>query len=118
MINEEYNNLPRDVIKSLAKMEKIIKIIETNLFLPKDDILREINIEIGSTQKAMDIFSQYYPDKGVNLSIYIIQRKKTTAQKAIKNLTNPTLINRKIYEITQMYKYKFNQYLKNNPLII
>ena len=60
MINEEYNNLPRDVIKSLAKMEKIIKIIETNLFLPKDDILREINIEIGSTQKAMDIFSQYY----------------------------------------------------------
>ena len=22
MINEEYNNLPRDVIKSLAKMEK------------------------------------------------------------------------------------------------
>ena len=51
MINEEYNNLPRDVIKSLAKMEKIIKIIETNLFLPKDDILREINIEIGSTQK-------------------------------------------------------------------
>ena len=44
MINEEYNNLPRDVIKSLAKMEKIIKIIETNLFLPKDDILSEINI--------------------------------------------------------------------------
>ena len=24
MINEEYNNLPRDIIKSLAKMEKII----------------------------------------------------------------------------------------------
>ena len=24
MINEEYNNLPRDVIKSLAKMEKIM----------------------------------------------------------------------------------------------
>ena len=118
MINEEYNNLPRDVIKSLAKMEKIIKIIETNLFLPKDDILREINIEIGSTQKAMDIFSQYYPDKGVNLSIYIIQRKKSEAQKAIKNLTNPTLINRKIYEITQMYKSNFNQSLKNNPLII
>ena len=37
MINEEYNNLPRDVIKSLAKMEKIIKIIETNLFLSKDE---------------------------------------------------------------------------------
>ena len=73
------NNLPRDVIKSLAKMEKIIKIIETNLFLPKDDILREINIEIKP--KAMDIFSQYYPDKGVNLSIYIIQRKKSEAQK-------------------------------------
>ena len=99
-------------------MEKIIKIIETNLFLPKDDILREINIEIGSTQKAMDIFSQYYPDKGVNLSIYIIQRKKTIAQKAIKNLTNPTLIDRKIYEITQMYKSNFNQSLKNNPMII
>ena len=89
MINEEYNNLPRDVIKSLAKMEKIIKIIETNLFLPKDDILREINIEIGSTQKAMDIFSQYYPDKGVNLSIYIIQRKKTDSAKSNKKPYKP-----------------------------
>lgn len=47
MINEEYNNLPKDVIKGFEKMEKIIKIIETNLFLPKDDILREINIEKG-----------------------------------------------------------------------
>ena len=58
---EKYNNLPKDIIKSLSKMEKIIKIIEKNLSSPKDDILREIIIEIGSTQRAMDIFNKYYP---------------------------------------------------------
>lgn len=115
---EKYNNLPKDIIKSLSKMEKIIKIIEKNLSSPKDDILREIIIEIGSTQRAMDIFNKYYPDKGVNLSIYITQRKKTEAQKAIKNMTNPIEIDRKIYEITQMYKSNFNQSLKNNPQTI
>lgn len=115
---EKYNNLPKDIIKSLSKMEKIIKIIEKNLSSPKDDILREIIIEIGSTQRAMDIFNKYYPDKGVNLSIYITQRKKTETQKAIKNLTNPIEIDRKIYEITQMYKSNFNQSLKNNSQTI
>lgn len=57
MIDElKHNNLPRDVINSLTKMKQIIKVIEENLFLPKDDILREINIEIGSIQRAMDIY--------------------------------------------------------------
>lgn len=70
--NKKYNNLPKDVINSLTKMTTIIKITEEILFLPKDDILREINIKLGSLQRAMDVFNQYYPDKGVNLSTYII----------------------------------------------
>ena len=70
--NKKYNNLPKDVINSLTKMTTIIKITEENLFLPKDDILREINIKLGSLQRAMDVFNQYYPDKGINLSTYII----------------------------------------------
>ena len=82
--DKKYNNLPKDVINSLTKMTTIIKITEENLFLPKDDILREINIEIGSLQRAMDIFNQYCPDKRVNLSIYIIQRKKAEAVKSIE----------------------------------
>lgn len=98
--DKKYNNLPKDVINSLTKMITIISTIEENLFLPKDDILRGINIEIGSLQKAMDVFNQYYPDKRVNLSTYIIQRKKTEAVKSIETLTNPILIDRKIYEIT------------------
>lgn len=116
--DKKYNNLPKDVINSLTKMITIISTIEENLFLPKDDILREINIEIGSLQRAMDVFNQYYPDKRVNLSIYIIQRKKTQALKSIDTLTNPILIDRKIYEITQMYRSNFNQSLKNNPQMI
>ena len=116
--DKKYNNLPKDVINSLTKMITIISTIEENLFLPKDDILREINIEIGSLQRAMDVFNQYYPDKRVNLSTYIIQRKKTQALKSIETLTNPILIDRKIYEITQMYRSNFNQSLKNNPQMI
>lgn len=69
--DKKYNNLPKDVINSLTKMITIISTIEENLFLTKDDILREINIKIGSLQIAMDVFNQYYPDKRVNLSIYI-----------------------------------------------
>lgn len=113
--NEKYNNLPKDVINSLTKMTTITTVIEENLFLPKDDILREINIKLGSLQRAMDVFNQYYPDKRVNLSTYIIQRKKTEALKAIDTLTNQMLIDRKIYDITQMYRSNFNQSLKNNP---
>lgn len=116
--NKKYNNLPKDVINSLTKMTTIVKITEENLSLPKDDILREINIKLGSLQRAMDVFNQYYPDKGVNLSTYIIQRKKTEALKAIDTLTNQMLIDRKIYEITQMYRSNFNQSLKNNPQMI
>ena len=116
--DKKYNNLPKDVINSLTKMITIISTIEENLFLPKDDILREINIKIGSLQRAMDVFNQYYPDKRVNLSTYIIQRKKTEALKSIETLTNPILIDRKIYEITQMYRSNFNQSLKNNPQMI
>lgn len=82
--NKKYNNLPKDVINSLSKMITIIRITEENLFLPKDDILREINIKLGSLQRAMDVFNQYYPDKRVNLSTYIIQRKKTEAVKSIE----------------------------------
>ena len=82
--DKKYNNLPKDVINSLTKMITIIRTIEENLFLTKDDILIEINIEIGSLQRAMDVFNQYYPDKRVNLSIYIIQRKKTEAVKSIE----------------------------------
>ena len=116
--NQKYNNLPKDVINSITKMATIIRTTEENLFLPKDDILREINIEIGSLQKAMDVFNQYYPDKGVNLSTYIVQRKKTEALKSIETMTNPMLIDRKIYDITQMYKSNFNQSLKNNQQMI
>lgn len=116
--NEKYNNLPKDVINSLTKMTTITTVIEENLFLPKDDILREINIKLGSLQRAMDVFNQYYPDKRVNLSTYIIQRKKTEALKAIDTLTNQMLIDRKIYDITQMYRSNFNQSLKNNPQLI
>ncbi|KHS57829.1 MAG: hypothetical protein SOX50_07105 [Terrisporobacter othiniensis] len=82
--DKKYNNLPKDVINSLTKMITIISTIEENLFLPKDDILREINIKIDSLQRAMDVFNQYYPDKRVNLSTYIIQRKKTEAVKSIE----------------------------------
>ena len=116
--NEKYNNLPKDVINSLSKMITIIRITEENLFLPKDDILREINIKLGSLQRAMDVFNQYYPDKRVNLSTYIIQRKKTEALRTVDTLTNQMLIDRKIYEITQMYRSNFNQSLKNNPQMI
>lgn len=116
--NKKYNNLPKDVINSLSKMITIIRITEENLFLPKDDILREINIKLGSLQRAMDVFNQYYPDKRVNLSTYIIQRKKTEALKTVDTLTNQMLIDRKIYEITQMYRSNFNQSLKNNPQMI
>lgn len=115
---KKYNNLPKDVINSLTKMTTIIRITEENLSLPKEDILREINIKIGSLQRAMDVFNQYYPDKRVNLSTYIIQRKKTEALKTIDTLTNQMLIDRKIYEITQMYRSNFNQSLKNNPQMI
>ena len=83
--DKKYNNLPKGVINSLTKMITIISTIEENLFLPKDDILREINIEIDSLQRAMDVFNQYYPDKRVNLSTYIIQRKKTEAVKSIED---------------------------------
>ena len=82
--DKKYNKLSKGVINSLTKMITIISTIEENLFLPKDDILREINIEIDSLQRAMDVFNQYYPDKRVNLSIYIIQRKKTEAVKSIE----------------------------------
>lgn len=116
--NKKYNNLPKDVINSLSKMITIIRITEENLFLPKDDILREINIKLGSLQRAMDVFNQYYPDKRVNLSTYIIQRKKTEALRTVDTLTNQMLIDRKIYEITQMYRSNFNQSLKNNPQMI
>lgn len=116
--NQKYNNLPKDVINSITKMATIIRTTEENLFLPKDDILREISIKLGSLQRAMDVFNQYYPDRKVNLSTYIIQRKKTEALKAIETLTNQMLIDRKIYDITQMYRSNFNQSLKNNSHMI
>lgn len=116
--NQKYNNLPKDVINSITKMATIIRTTEENLFLPKDGILREISIKLGSLQRAKDIFNQYYPDKKINLSTYITQRKKTEALKAIDTMTNQMLIDRKIYEITQMYRSNFNQSLKNNPQMI
>lgn len=73
--DKKYNNLPKDVINSLTKMITIISTIEENLFLTKDDILREINIEIDSLQRAIDVFNQYYPDKRVNLFIYNTEKE-------------------------------------------
>lgn len=78
--DKKYNNLPKDVINSLTKMITIISTIEENLFLTKDDILREINIEIDSLQRAIDVFNQYYPDKRVNLFIYNTEKENGSSK--------------------------------------
>lgn len=114
----KYNNLPTDVINSIEKLEIIIKIVEGNLFRSKGDISREIEINLGPIQNAERTFSLYYPIKGVNLATYIAERKKTEAIKAIKNMKNEALKNRRVYEITQLDRVYFNKKLKSNPEMI
>lgn len=38
----ESSNLPVDVVNSIKKLKLIIKTIEANLYIPKEDILREV----------------------------------------------------------------------------
>lgn len=76
-IQNQYNNLPVDVSKSLLKLSKVINIIKENIKNSKEYILTEIIMEFGDLQTACKLFSLYYPIKGVSLSRYIrgIQNK-------------------------------------------
>lgn len=112
---QKTNNLPTDVLNSIRKLKTIIKIIEDNLFIPKEDIQREITMRLGNLQSIRKIFSLYYPIEGISLSNYIVQRKKTEAAKAIKNLDNPLSAEMKVREIANCSKEEFNRMLKNNP---
>ena len=115
--NYEVSNLPVDVINSIRKLELIIKIIEENIFLPKEDILREVTIKMGDLQSARKIFSLYYPIEGVSLSSYIVQRKKTEAIKAIKNIENSQVADKKIKEITGWSRVYFNRIIKEDSTL-
>ena len=71
-IQNQYNNLPVDVSKSLLKLSKVLNIIKENIKNSKEYILTEIIIEFGDLQAACKLFSLYYPIKGVSLSRYIL----------------------------------------------
>ena len=59
------NNIPTDVKNSLIKLKNLIKLIENNLYKPKDSILREIAIELDmSLEGDINLFSLYYPLDG------------------------------------------------------
>ena len=71
-IQNQYNNLPVDVSKSLSKLSKVLNIIKENIKNSKEYILKEIIMEFGDLQAARKLFSLYYPIKGVSLSRYIL----------------------------------------------
>ena len=105
------NNIPTDVKNSLIKLKNLIKLIENNLYRPKDSRLREIAIELDmSIEGARKLFSLYYPLDG-GLSKYILERKRCETIKVIRFLDDDRLINRTIEEISNCSRIYFDSIL-------
>lgn len=105
------NNIPTDVKNSLIKLKNLIKLIENNLYKPKDSILREIAIALDmSIEGARKLFSLYYPLDG-GLCKYILERKRCECVNALIKLDDDKLINRKIEEISNCSRAYFDRML-------
>ena len=105
------NNIPTDVKNSLIKLKNLIKLIENNLYKPKDSILREIAIELDmSIEGARKLFSLYYPLDG-GLCKYILERKRCECVKLVMELDDDKLINRRIEEISNCSRAYFDRML-------
>ena len=105
------NNIPTDVKNSLMKLKNLIKLIENNLYKPKDSILREIAIELDmSIEGARKLFSLYYPLDG-GLCKYILERKRCECVKLVMELDDDKLINRRIEEISNCSRAYFDRML-------
>ena len=105
------NNIPTDVKNSLIKLKNLIKLIENNLYRPKDSILREIAIELDmSIEGARKLFSLYYPLDG-GLCKYILERKRCESVNIVMELDDDGLINRKIEKISNCSRVYFDRML-------
>lgn len=110
ILNKNYK-IPKDIEDSLNKFKKIITIIENNICLPKEDIIREIILDLDiKLDGARKIFRMYNP-LDISIVKYILERKRTKTIKAIRLYSNTDMIDIKIREICQCSRIYFDKML-------